>query len=49
MRTAFKRDNPNTEVHFFQTGQFALETHALEIAGKIRDFLSQKPIETVTA
>jgi hypothetical protein len=25
---AYKRDLPNAEVHFFDTGHFALETHA---------------------
>jgi pimeloyl-ACP methyl ester carboxylesterase len=35
---AFKRDIPNAEVRFFDTGHFALETHAAEIAA-IRDFL----------
>jgi len=35
---AFKRDNPNAAVHFFDTGHFALETHAVEIAQKIREF-----------
>ena len=39
---AFKRDNPNAEVHFFETGHFALETHAHEIATAIRDFLGRK-------
>jgi pimeloyl-ACP methyl ester carboxylesterase len=39
---AFKRDNPGTEVHFFETGHFALETHAQEIANAIRDFLGRK-------
>lgn len=39
---AFKRDNPNAEVHFFDTGHFALETHVLEIAAAIRDFLGRK-------
>ena len=39
---AFKRDNPNAEVRFFDTGHFALETHALEIANAIRDFLGRK-------
>jgi pimeloyl-ACP methyl ester carboxylesterase len=38
---AFKRDNPDAEVHFFDTGHFALETHHQEIAGAIRDFLSR--------
>jgi pimeloyl-ACP methyl ester carboxylesterase len=39
---AFKRDNPGAEVHFFETGHFALETHAQEIANAIRDFLGRK-------
>lgn len=39
---AFKRDIPNAEVHFFDTGHFALETHAREIADKIREFLGRK-------
>ena len=39
---AFKRDNPSTEVHFYDTGHFALETHYQEIAGAIRDFLGRK-------
>ncbi|MCK1378454.1 alpha/beta hydrolase, partial [Bradyrhizobium sp. 24] len=32
---AFKRDNPNAVVQFFNTGHFALETHAKEIADSI--------------
>jgi pimeloyl-ACP methyl ester carboxylesterase len=39
---AFKRDNPNAEVHFYDTGHFALETHTQEIASAIRDFLGRK-------
>jgi pimeloyl-ACP methyl ester carboxylesterase len=46
---AFKRDNRNAEVHFFDTGHFALETHAQEIASAIRDFLGRKLTETVAA
>jgi pimeloyl-ACP methyl ester carboxylesterase len=38
---AFLRDNPNAEIHFFDTGHFALETHADEIAGKIQAFLTR--------
>ncbi|HWC16133.1 MAG TPA: alpha/beta hydrolase [Terriglobales bacterium] len=38
---AFKRDNPNAEVHLFDTGHFALETHYVQIATKIREFLSR--------
>jgi len=36
---AFKRDMPDAVVRFFDTGHFALETHAAEIAAAIRDFL----------
>jgi pimeloyl-ACP methyl ester carboxylesterase len=36
---AFTRDIPNAVVRFFDTGHFALETHAAEIAAAIRDFL----------
>ena len=38
---AFKRDIPGAEVRFFDTGHFALETHAAEIAATIRDFLAR--------
>ena len=37
---AFKGDIPTTVVRFFDTGHFALETHAEEIAAAIRDFLA---------
>jgi len=37
---AFKRDIPSAVVRFFDTGHFALETHAREITGTIRDFLA---------
>src|SRR5271170_6024809 len=36
---AFKRDIPDAVVRFLDTGHFALETHAAEIASAIRDFL----------
>jgi pimeloyl-ACP methyl ester carboxylesterase len=36
---AFKRDIPNATVKFLDTGHFALETHANEIAAEIRNFL----------
>jgi pimeloyl-ACP methyl ester carboxylesterase len=39
---AFKRDIPHAQVQFFDTGHFALETHAEEIAGAINTFLSGK-------
>jgi pimeloyl-ACP methyl ester carboxylesterase len=36
---AFRRDIPDALVRFFDTGHFALETHATEIAAEIRSFL----------
>ena len=39
---AFRRDVPGAEVHLYDTGHFALETHLHEIAGTIRDFLRRK-------
>jgi len=39
---AFKRDIPGAEVHFFDTGHFALETHHGEIGKTIREFLDRK-------
>jgi len=38
---AFKRDIPDATVRFFDTGHFALETHAQEIADEIRSFLTR--------
>jgi len=38
---AFKRDLPDAEVHLFDTGHFALETHLNEIVVVMRNFLSQ--------
>jgi pimeloyl-ACP methyl ester carboxylesterase len=37
---AFKRDIPDADIRFFDTGHFALETHAGEIAAAIRVFLA---------
>ena len=37
---AFKRDIPDAVIRFFDTGHFALETHAAEIAAAIREFLA---------
>lgn len=36
---AFRRDIPNAQVHLLDTGHFALETHAAEIAELMRGFL----------
>jgi len=39
---AFKRDNPNAEIHLLDTGHFALETHVDEIASRIAAFLQRR-------
>jgi pimeloyl-ACP methyl ester carboxylesterase len=39
---AFKRDDPNADVRFFDTGHFALETHHAAIAAAIREFLGRR-------
>jgi pimeloyl-ACP methyl ester carboxylesterase len=39
---AFRRDLPDAEVRFLDTGHFALETHAPEIAAAMLDFLARK-------
>jgi len=36
---AYRRDIPEAIVKFLDTGHFALETHAAEIADEIRAFL----------
>jgi pimeloyl-ACP methyl ester carboxylesterase len=38
---AYKRDIPEAKVSFLDTGHFALETHAPEIAAQIRGFLTR--------
>src|SRR5215467_1069095 len=38
---AYKRDIPTAEVHFYDTGHFALETHHQEIGNTILDFLAR--------
>jgi pimeloyl-ACP methyl ester carboxylesterase len=42
---AFKRDIPNADVLFFDTGHFALETHCDEIAAAIREFLDHREVK----
>jgi pimeloyl-ACP methyl ester carboxylesterase len=47
---AFRRDVPAAEIRFFDTGHFALETHAEEIGELIVEFLSRvSGRETVAA
>ena len=38
---AYKRDNKNAEVRFYETGHFALETHANEIGAAMGEFLAR--------
>jgi pimeloyl-ACP methyl ester carboxylesterase len=38
---AFQRDIPKAEIHFLDTGHFALETHAKDIGATIRTFLDK--------
>jgi pimeloyl-ACP methyl ester carboxylesterase len=46
---AFKRDLPNADIRFFDTGHFALETHAAEIGAAMREFLRTKLTQTQAA
>ncbi len=46
---AFRRDNPDAEVRFFDAGHFALETHAREIASAIRSFLDKVAAQAAAA
>jgi pimeloyl-ACP methyl ester carboxylesterase len=46
---AFKRDNPAAEVHVYDTGHFALETHYREIGATIVDFLDRNLKSNATA
>jgi pimeloyl-ACP methyl ester carboxylesterase len=43
---AFRRDIPHARIKFFDTGHFALETHANEIAAEIRKFIADGPGES---
>ena len=46
---AFRPDNPDAEVRFFDTGHFALETHAGEIGEAIGEFLERRLRPKVSA
>ena len=41
---AFRRDNASAKVVFYDTGHFALETHAAEIGAEIRGFLTARGV-----
>ena len=38
---AYRRDIPDAEVRFLDTGHFALKTHSAEIGAAMRDFLGR--------
>ena len=42
-RSSGLTDHPDTEYHALQTGHFALEDKAAEIAALMRDFLARTP------
>ena len=42
---AFRKDIPGAEVQFLDTGHFALETHVVEVASAMRDFLETNDIK----
>jgi pimeloyl-ACP methyl ester carboxylesterase len=39
---AYRRDNPDAKVVLYDTGHFALETHATEIGREIKSFLAAR-------
>jgi pimeloyl-ACP methyl ester carboxylesterase len=41
---AFRNDLPDAEVQFLDTGHFAIETHVIEIAAAMKDFLAANGI-----
>ena len=41
---AFRKDLPNAKVQFLDTGHFAIETHAVEIAAAIKEFFDANSI-----
>ena len=41
---AFRRDIPDAELHFYNTGHFAIETHGQEIGGAMLDFLDRRAL-----
>jgi pimeloyl-ACP methyl ester carboxylesterase len=41
---AFRKDLPNAQVQFLDTGHFAIETHVVEIAAAMKDFLAASGI-----
>jgi pimeloyl-ACP methyl ester carboxylesterase len=46
---AFKKDIPNAKVRFLDTGHFAIETHVVEIASAIKEFLGANGVRGAAA
>jgi pimeloyl-ACP methyl ester carboxylesterase len=50
---AYRRDLPNAQIQFLDTGHFAIETHAADIAGEMKAFLRANgvyaPLERVAS
>lgn len=46
---AFRRDIPDAEVDLLDTGHFALETHVVEIADRIRGLPGAEKVRSATA
>ena len=42
---AFRKDLPKATIEFLDTGHFALETHVIEIAGAMRNFLAADRVD----
>ena len=46
---AFRKDIPGAKIQFLDTGHFALETHVVEVASAMRDFLETSGIKGQSA
>ncbi len=46
---AFRKDLPNAEVRFLDTGHFAIETHVVEIAAAMNDFFAANGVGRLKA
>jgi hypothetical protein len=45
---AFRKDVPNAQVQFLDTGHFAIETHLAEIAAAMKEFLAANGVSCRT-
>jgi pimeloyl-ACP methyl ester carboxylesterase len=45
---AFRKDIPNARVEFLDTGHFAIETHFVEIAAAMKEFLAANGVSRRT-